>query len=130
MKERLNALTEQIIGAAITVHKALGPGLLESAYEKCLGLELLARGLRVERQVSLPFTYGDVVVDCAYRMDFVVDGEVVVEIKSVERITHVHEAQMLSYLKLYDNSAGLLINFNVKWLTDQGLRRFVNNFPK
>jgi GxxExxY protein len=130
MKDRLNATTEQIIGAAITVHRALGPGLLESAYETCLELELVERGLRVERQKGLALEYGSVRIDCAYRMDFVVNGEVIVECKAVERLTHVHEAQILSYLKMSRLTLGLLINFNVKWLVDEGLKRFVNGFPE
>jgi GxxExxY protein len=130
MKEQLNATTQEIIAAAIAVHKALGPGLLESAYESCLEVELVARGLVVERQKPLPIAYAGAALNCAYRMDFMVNGHVIVEIKSVERIMPVHEAQMLSYLRLADKRVGLLINFNVKWLTDQGVRRFVNNFPE
>jgi GxxExxY protein len=129
MKDRLNALTDQIIGAAIAVHRALGPGLLESAYETCLELELIERGLSVERQKPLPLSYRQVVVDCAYRMDFVINGEVVVEVKSVERVPHIHEAQILSYLRISGHKLGLLINFNVKWLADEGIHRFVNGFP-
>jgi GxxExxY protein len=129
MYEQLNELTRQVIGAAIIVHKTLGPGLLESAYETCLELELVARGLHVERQKPLPLVYGNVEIDCAYRIDFVVNREVVVEVKSIERVTHVHEAQILSYLRLSNLRVGLLINFNVKWLADEGVHRFVNNFP-
>jgi GxxExxY protein len=129
MKERLNTLTEQIIGAAIQVHKALGPGLLESAYETCLELELIDRGLKVERQKPLPLEYRGKTIDCAYRMDFVVGAEVIVECKAVERLTHVHHAQMLSYLRISKLVVGLLMNFNVKWLADEGLKRFVNGFP-
>ena len=128
MKDRLNA-TEQIIGAAIAVHRALGPGLLESAYETCLELELIARGLTVQRQKPLPLTYGDITIDCAYRMDIVVNDEVIVEVKSVERLTHVHEAQMISYLRLSGRKVGLMFNFNVKWLMDEGFKRFANDFP-
>lgn len=130
MKDRLNSVTEQIIGAAIDVHKVLGPGLLESPYETCLELDLIRRGLKVERQKPLPLQYGDTVINCAYRIDFVVNDEVIVEVKSVERITHVHKAQILSYLRLSDKRVGLLINFNVKWLADEGVHRFVNGFPE
>jgi len=129
MKEQLNSLTEQIIGAAINVHKALGPGLLESAYESCLALELLERGLHIERQKPLPVIYQGTCIDCAYRMDLVVENAVIVEVKSVEKFDPVHEAQMLTYLRLFERKVGLLINFNVKWLADHGIKRLVNGFP-
>jgi GxxExxY protein len=129
MTQYLNALTHAIIGAAIAVHKTLGPGLLESAYEKCFEIELIGRGLLIERQKALAVKYGETTIDAAYRMDFLVNGEVVIEVKSVEKITQVHKAQMLSYLRLADKRIGLLINFNVKWLADQGIHRFVNEFP-
>ena len=129
--ERLNALTEAIIGAAIDVHKALGPGLLESAYEACLCHELLKRGLTFERQKPLPLVYGDVKLDCAYRMDIVVEQSVVIEVKSVERLTAVHAAQMISYLKISGLHVGLVINFNVQNLIARGgVMRRVNNFPE
>jgi len=130
MKDRLNAITEQIIGAAIEVHRALGPGLLESAHEACLAHALMKRGLSIERQKPLPIVYDEEKIDCAYRLDFVVGDEVVVEVKSVERLTHVHDAQLISDLKLSKKRVGLLINFNVKWLVDEGIRRRVNDFPK
>ncbi|HKB10675.1 MAG TPA: GxxExxY protein [Vicinamibacterales bacterium] len=126
---QLNAITEQIIGAAIEVHRALGPGLLESAYEACLGHELKKRGLAIEQQKPLPIVYDGVQIDCAYRLDFLVNAEVIVEVKSVKRITDVHVAQLMSYLRLLKKRIGLIINFNVKWLTDQGIRRIVNGFP-
>jgi GxxExxY protein len=126
----LNKLTEQIIGAAIHVHRALGPGLLESAYEACLHQELVTRGLAVERQKPLPLVYGDVALDCVYRMDMVVENAVVVEVKSVTRLDRVHEAQMLSYLRLSNKCVGLLINFNVTVLTETGIKRRVNGFPE
>ena len=128
VKERLNDITEQVIGAAIAVHRVLGPGLLESAYEACLVYELAERGLTVERQKSLPVTYRDVRVDCGYRVDLLVEGLVVVELKAVEELGPIHEAQLLSYLKLSGCRVGLLINFNVKVLK-QGIRRMVNEFP-
>jgi GxxExxY protein len=128
--ERLNALTEQIIGAAIEVHRVLGPGLLESAYEACMYYQLVTRGLSVERQKALPLVYGDVRLDCAYRMDLVVEDAVVVEIKSVKTLDRVHEAQMISYLKFVDLRVGLVLNFNVKNLSQCGIMRKVNGFPE
>src|SRR5476651_2577305 len=97
---RLNDLSERIIGAAIEVHRVLGPGLLEAPYEECLCHELVKRGLRFERQKPLPLTYGTVTLACAYRMDIVVEGAIVVEVKSITRFDRVHEAQIISYLKL------------------------------
>jgi GxxExxY protein len=128
MEENLNAVTERIIGAVLTVHRVLGPGLLESAYDACLAFELVDRGFTVERQKPLPLIYREVAIDCSYRLDLVVNREVVVEVKSVEKITHVHHAQMLSYLRLSGCTVGLLINFNVKWLSEEGIKRFVNGF--
>jgi GxxExxY protein len=129
-RARLNELTEQIIGAAIAVHQALGPGLLESAYEACLGYELAKRGLAIEQQKPLPVVYDKVQIDCAYRLDFVVNGEVIIETKSVKRVNDVHVAQLLSYLRLMNKRIGLLINFNVRRLAAEGVRRVVNNFPE
>ena len=126
----LNNLTEQIIGAAIHVHRELGPGLLESAYEACLHQELIARGLRVQRQKPLPLLYGSVALDCVYRMDLLVEDAVVVEVKSVVKLDRVHDAQMLSYLKLSAKCVGLLINFNVAVLAKHGIKRRVNGFPQ
>ena len=125
----LNALTDQIIGAAVAVHRALGPGLLESAYEACLYYELVKKGLSVERQKPLPLAYEGVKLDCSYRMDLVVENAVIVEVKSVAKLDRVHEAQMLSYLKISDLRVGLILNFNVRNLTAQGILRKVNNFP-
>jgi len=121
----VNNLTEQVIGAAIDVHRELGPGLLESACEACLVHELGLRGLRVERQKALPLVYRGVRLDCGYRIDLVVENAVIVELKAVERLERVHEAQMLSYLKLSGCHVGLLINFNVRLLKD-GVRRFAS----
>lgn len=118
----LNTYTEQIIGAAIDVHRALGPGLLESAYEECLCRELALRSIPFERQRPLPVEYKGVRVDCGYRLDLLVANSVVVEIKSVSAIEPVHEAQLLTYLKLGGWKLGLLINFNVPVLKD-GIRR-------
>jgi GxxExxY protein len=117
-------LTEQIIGAAIEVHRVLGPGLLESAYEVALCRELALRGLPFERQKELPVEYRDVRLDAGYRLDVVVDGRVIVEVKSVERCVPIHEAQLLTYLKLSGLRVGLLLNFNVRVLKE-GLKRLV-----
>lgn len=120
--EETDTLTGKIIGAAIEVHRALGPGLLESAYEACLIYELRLRRLKVESQKPLPVFYKDVMLDCGYRLDLVVEDQVIVEIKSVVGFAGIHEAQVLSYLKLSGCKIGLLINFNVKILKD-GIRR-------
>ena len=116
-------LTEKIIGFAIEVHRHLGPGLLESAYEECLCHELYLRGLSFERQVDLPVSFKGLRLDCGYKMDLVVDDAVVLELKCVERIAPVHEAQLLTYLKLSGKRVGLLINFNVPLLTQGIVRR-------
>jgi len=112
----INQLTEKIIGAAIEVHRALGPGLLESAYEACLVYELSERGLKVEAQKPVPLVYKAVSLDCGYRLDVLVEDTVIVEIKSIDRIMPIHRAQVISYLKLTGLPIGLLINFNVKLL--------------
>ena len=127
--EELNHITEKIIGAAVKVHRALGPGLLESAYEACLAFELAEAGLSVEQQKPLPLIYRDVKLDCGYRLDLLVDGKVIVEVKAIEKFAPIHQAQLLSYLKLSDCRVGLLINFNVMFLKEGGIRRVVNNFP-
>jgi len=127
-EKRYTALTHDIIGAAITVHRALGPGLLESAYEACLAFELMDAGHHVERQKPLPVVYRDVVVECGYRLDMLVDELVVIELKAVERLLAIHEAQLISYLKLSGMKLGLLMNFNVKYL-HTGVRRFANGLP-
>lgn len=119
-----NLITHKIIGCCIKVHRKLGPGLLESAYEECLCYELEKVGLRYQRQIAVPLIYEEVVLDCGYRMDILVEDQVVVELKSVEDFTDVHEAQILTYLKLAEKKLGLLINFNVIRLKD-GVRRFV-----
>ena len=116
-------ITEAVIGAAIDVHKALGPGLLESAYESCLCHELMNRGVGVERQRELAVRYRDHLVDCGYRLDLLVEHEVIVEVKSVDKLLPIHEAQLMTYLKLSGKQVGLLINFNVARLRDGILRR-------
>jgi GxxExxY protein len=125
--QRVKEITERIIGCAIEVHRHLGPGLLESAYEECTCHEITQAGLKVQRQVLLPVTYKQIVLDCGYRMDAVVEGAVIVEFKTVERLLPVHDAQLLSYLKLSGLRVGLLINFHVPVLKD-GLKRIVNHF--
>jgi GxxExxY protein len=117
-------LTERVIGLAIEVHRHLGPGLLESAYEECLSCELRQAGVEHRRQVPLPVVYKDVRLDCGYRLDIVVRQQLIIEIKAAERIVPVHEAQILTYLRLSGYKVGLLLNFNSVVLKD-GLRRFV-----
>jgi GxxExxY protein len=125
----IDQITETIIGAAIAVHRELGPGLLESAYEACLAFELAERRLEVARQVELPVVYRGVRVDCGYRLDLLVEKQVVVEVKALEQLLPVHEAQILTYLRLSGCHVGLLINFHVRQLTS-GLKRFVHNLPE
>ena len=125
----MDELTNEIIGAAIEVHRALGPGLLESTYEGCLLHELAERELYTERQKALPVVYKGFHIDCGYRIDLLVEREVIVELKAVARIEPIHEAQLLSYLKLSGCHIGLLINFNVKQLT-MGIRRLVHELPE
>ncbi|MEQ1603792.1 MAG: GxxExxY protein [Pyrinomonadaceae bacterium] len=127
LRQRINGLTEKIIGCGIEVHEHLGPGLLESAYEECLCFELSQIGIRLEHQVPLPVNYKCINLDCGYKMDIVVEDLVILELKAVERIIPVYEAQLLSYLKLYDKRVGLLLTFHVPRLRD-GLKRIVNNF--
>jgi GxxExxY protein len=124
-----NELTEIVIGCAIEVHRALGPGLLESAYEICLCRELSLRGIAFERQVAMPVEYRGVKLDCGYRADLIVGGKVFVEIKAVDQLAPIHEAQLLSYLKLSGIKVGLLINFNERMLT-YGVRRKVLGTPE
>ena len=123
--KEINEITESVIGAAISVHRALGPGLLESGYEACLAYELVERGLSVERQKSLPVIYRSVKVDCGYPIDLLVEKKVIIELKAVDRLDPIHQAQLLSYLKLSGCRVGLLINFNVKILKN-GIRRLIN----
>ena len=125
IQERSNELSKEIIGAAIEVHRALGPGLLESAYEACLCHELILRNIPFERQVPLLVEYKGVKLDCAYRLDILVDQRIVVELKAISEIQPIHEAQLLTYLRLRKLWLGLLINFNVS-LLKQGLKRIVN----
>jgi GxxExxY protein len=115
--------TELVIGAAIEVHRALGPGLLESAYEECLCREICIRGGRLQRQIEVPVVYKGVRLDCGYRIDLLVNDSVIVEIKSVEQLLPVHEAQLMTYLRLLEKKVGLLINFNVPVLKRGIIRR-------
>ncbi len=119
-------LTERILGAAMKVHSALGPGLLESAYEKCLLFELHRIGLEAVAQVELPIQYGSIKIDAGYRIDILVEDLIILELKSVDRIVPIHKAQILSYLKLSQKRIGLLLKFNVLHLKD-GITRVVND---
>jgi GxxExxY protein len=123
-RSRVNHITGLIVTGAMKVHTVLGPGLLESAYEACLAHELRKGGLKVEAQVQLPVVYDNVRIDLGYRIDLLVEDQVVVELKAVQAINKLHEAQLMSYLKLSGNHVGLLINFHVTRLKD-GLKRFV-----
>ena len=123
MKLHHEDLTEQIIGSAIEVHQELGPGLLESAYKECLCWELRERGLSFQRQVDLPIVYKGVSLDCAYRIDLLVEDQVLLELKSVEKVLPIHIAQLMTYLRLREIQVGLLMNFNVGLLKDGIIRR-------
>jgi GxxExxY protein len=125
----LGSVTSEVIGAAIAVHRALGPGLLESAYEACLAYELSQRCTSFELQVPVPIQYGNVRLDCGYRIDMLVSARIVVELKAVDKLTKVHEAQLLTYMRLLNAPVGLLINFNVKMLKDGIVRRVLTRTP-
>lgn len=126
-KEKLNLLSKEILDASITLHKEMGPGLLESVYELCLLKELQLRGIFAENQVPVPLIYKGFYLNKDYRIDILVEKEIIIELKAVEFILPVHEAQIISHLKLTDRKLGFLINFNVP-LLKEGFRRFVNNF--
>ncbi len=123
----VNQLSNIVIGAAIDVHKTLGPGLLESAYEKCLCHELDLRGIEHQQQIKLPVRYKNILLDCGYQLDILVEEKLVIELKSVERLLPVHDAQLLTYLKLGGWQLGILFNFNVSMLRN-GIKRKVMNF--
>ena len=125
--QEVNKTTEAVIGAAIEVHKHLGPGLLESAYEECLCHELSLRNITFKRQVPLPVVYKGTKLDCGYRIDLLVNDEVVIELKAVESILPIHEAQALTYMRLGDRKVGLILNFNVPILV-KGVKRLVLGF--
>ena len=118
-----NAISKEIIGAAIEVHKILGPGLLESAYQECLARELALRGVKFEREKTLPLEYKGVRLDCGFRVDFLVEKLVIVELKAVENVLPIHQAQILTYLKLLELKLGLLLNCNVLMMK-AGIKRF------
>jgi len=120
-----NQVGDEIVRAAIQVHKNTGPGLLESTYQACLEYELKKAGLFTENEVALPVVYDDVKLDCGYRIDLLVERKVIIEIKSVDSLNDIHMAQILTYLKLSDNRLGYLLNFNVP-LMKEGIRRVVN----
>ena len=124
--EELNKITEASIGAAIEVHRHLGPGLLESAYRECLRYELIQRGYDAQHEVPLPLTYKDAKLDFGFRLGFLVNEAIIVEIKSVESLAGIHKAQLLSYLKISGGKLGLLLNFNVKMLKHGGIKRLAN----
>jgi len=124
---QIDEITGKIIGAAMEVHKGLGPGLLESTYEECLTYEISKLNLKYQRQIDLPVLYKDVKLDCGYRLDLVVEDEVLVELKSVEKLLPIHEAQLITYLKMGGYRVGLLINFNVE-LLKHGIRRKKNGY--
>ncbi len=125
-KHSVNSLTETIIGCAIEVHKGIGPGLLESAYEECLCHELCQKGVSFKRQVQLPVRYKGVKLDCGYRLDILVDDQVIIEVKAVDAIMPIHEAQLLSYLRMLDKRIGLILNFH-STVMKYGIKRIVNN---
>jgi GxxExxY protein len=127
-KDRLDQITRRIIGAAIEVHRHLGLGLLESAYETCLAYELKELGFRVEQQRPLPVVYKDVKLDCGYRLDIVVENAIILEVKAIEQLAPIHDAQLLSYLRISGMKVGLLLNFHARVLKN-GLKRIVNEFP-
>jgi GxxExxY protein len=122
--DELNTLSNEVIGLTIKVHRALGPGLLESSYQECLCYELTMAGYLVEKEKALPLVYENVKPYIGYRIDILVENKIIIKVKAVESITDVHIAQVLTYLKLFDNPVGLLINFNVKLLKD-GIKRLV-----
>ncbi|MGM0594001.1 MAG: GxxExxY protein [Pseudomonadota bacterium] len=123
----LNEITGEVVDAAMKVHSKLGPGLLESAYEACLGYELGKRGISVKAQVSLPVQYEERLIDVGYRIDLLVEDRVIVELKAVEKLLPIHKAQLLSYLRLSNRTVGLLLNFNEVHMRN-GVKRIVNNY--
>ena len=125
----INQLSSKIIGAAIQVHKALGPGLLESAYEECICHELSSQGLSIERQKPLAINYKGIKLDCGYRLDIVVENTIIIELKSCKKIEPIHKAQLLTYLKLSGLNLGLILNFNVPVMRD-GIVRIVNELKE
>lgn len=125
--DALNHVSNVVIGAAIEIHRALGPGLLESVYEECLAWELQQKGLAVQRQVNIPIRYKALHIDNAYRADLLVENELIIELKSVDAFQPIHAAQLLTYLKLLNSRLGLLLNFKVEQMRG-GIKRVVNDF--
>lgn len=123
----INKLSYEIIGTAINLHKSIGPGLLESAYENALAYDLREKGFNVQQQVSMPFVYKEIKMDVGYRLDIVVESKIIIEVKSVENLAPVHYSQLLTYLKLSHIKLGLLINFNTKYLKND-IHRIINGF--
>jgi len=121
---KFDELSNRVIGCALEVHRHLGPGLLESTYEQCLAYEMKVAGMAFKLQHALPVEYKNIKLDCGYRIDMLVDNSIIIELKSVDKILPIHQAQLLTYMKLADISIGLLINFNVKYLKD-GIKRMV-----
>jgi GxxExxY protein len=127
-KSQLEEWASEIVDAAIQVHRELGPGLLESAYETCLEFELRDRGISVERQKALPVTYRGVQLDAGYRLDLLIESSIIIEVKAVDSLSGIHQAQLLTYLRLSGLQLGFLMNFNVRLMKD-GLKRVVHQFP-
>jgi GxxExxY protein len=125
-KKQLNDLSNKIINCSLRVHRNLGPGLLESTYSQCLAYELNQAGLNFKIEHPIPVQYGKILIDCAYRADFIVEDEIILELKSVNEILPIHKAQLITYLKISNKRLGLLINFNTKFLRN-GIKRIVNN---
>jgi len=125
-KMDIESIARQIVDAAVKVHKALGPGLLESTYQTCLAFELKERGFQVETEVILPVQYGSITIDAGYRIDMLVESAIIIENKAVEKVLPIHQAQLLTYLKLHQCSLGFLINWNVPLIKD-GIKRFINS---
>ena len=123
-----NDITGRILAAAVRTHRELGPGLLESAYQFALAAELAKHGLRFRKQVEVPLIYDGARLECSYRLDFLVEGRVIVEIKAIRALAPIHTAQLLTYLKLSGHTVGLLINFNTKYLGESAVRRIVNGY--
>lgn len=124
--EEINEITQAITSSAIEVHRTLGPGLLKSAYRECLAYELKQKGFDIKQEVPLPLKYKEVEIDCGYKLDILVNNAVIIEIKSVDNLNEMHEAQLLSYLKISGKKLGLLLNFNIKMLRYGGIKRIVN----
>ncbi len=123
--DELNALSKRVIDSIYQVHKVLGPGLLEKAYQKCLSVELSSRGIKNDLEVELPLIYKNIDVEVNYRIDILVEDKIVLELKAVEKALPIHEAQLLTYLKLSNNKLGFLVNFNVKYIKE-GIKRMMN----